>query len=270
MGIDFTKEGNIAKVGLNVPATNNALSTDVLVELCEIWDECKNDETIRVVIVYSALKKMFCSGMDINDSIPLLTGVRPLVTDKEKFLYDEATEFAGLGKALLKKRDLYKPVIAAINGWCLTGGFELAQACDLRMATVDAKFMAKETQLGIQPMGGGNINLPYIIGHGRAMEMNLTGDAYPASTMLEWGFLNKISPDQETLMMDAMALAEKLANNGPKSQRGIVQLNKLSRGLVLDEAYTKEFEIALPVFKSNDPIEGIQAMKEKRKPKYKN
>ena len=270
MGIDFTKEEHIAKVGFNFPETYNSLTTNILCNLCDIWDDCQRDEKIRVVIIYSALEKIFCSGMDINDSLPLLVGQRPLVTEKEKFLYDEATEFAGFSKALLKKRTLIKPIIAAINGLCLTGGFELAQACDIRMGTLDSKYQAKETQLGIQPMSGGNVNLPYIIGNGRAMEMNLTGDAYPASTMLEWGFLNKISPDKETLLNDATDFANKLAANGPMSQRGIVRMNKEQRGLTLDEAYTKEVEIAFPIFRSGDPDEGIQAMKEKRKPNYKN
>ena len=270
MGIDFVQEGSIAKVGINVPETLNALSSDLLVELCHIWDKCQNNEEIRVVIIYSALDKIFCSGLDINDSIPLFTGQRPLLTENEKYLYDEASEFAGFSKALLKKRTLFKPIIAAINGWCITGGFELSQACDIRLGTEDSKYMAKETQLGIQPMSGGNIHLPLIIGNGRAMEMNLTGDAYPARTMFEWGFLNKISSDKENLMKDAMDFANKLAANGPMSQRGIVQLNREQRGLTLNEAYKKEVEIALPVFKGSDPDEGIQAMKERRTPNYKN
>jgi len=270
MGIDYKKEGHIGMVGLNVPESYNALSTKLLCDLCDIWDECQRDDEVRVVIVYSSLPKMFCAGMDVNDSIPLLTGKRPLATDQEKFLYDEATEFAGFSKALLKKRTLIKPIIAAINGLCLTGGFEMASACDIRMGTADSKYQAKETQLGIQPMSGGNINLPLIIGNGRAMEMNLTGDAYPAQTMLEWGYLNKISPDKETLMKDAIEFANKLAANGPMSQRGIVKLNKDQRGLTLVEAYKREVEIALPVFRGGDPDEGIQAMRDKRKPNYKN
>lgn len=269
MGIDFSKQGQVALVGLNAPETFNALSTELLCDLCDIWDKCQQDHEIRVVVIYSVLPKMFCAGMDINDSIPLLTGQRPLVTDKEKYLYDEATEFAGFAKALLKKRTLFKPIIAAINGLCLTAGFELVQACDIRFGTADSKYQAKETQLGIQPMSGCNINLPGIIGNGRAMEMILTGDAYPASTMLEWGFLNRISPDKEALMKDVIEFANKLAANGPMSQRGIVRLNKEQRGLTLNEAYKREIEIALPVFRGGDPEEGIRAMQEKRRPVYK-
>ncbi len=270
MGIDFEKAGPVAKVGINSPETKNALANDLMFELGKVWDLCEQDDEIRVVVLYSGLKDIFCSGMDIKDSIPVFTGQRPPATENEKYLYDDSNNFAGLAKAMLKTRTMYKPIIAAINGLCLTGGFEMAQACDLRIGTADSKYSAKETQLGIQPMSGGNINLPYLIGHGRAMEMNLTGDVYPASTMLEWGFLNRLYPDKETMMQEAMKLAEKLAANGPMSQRGICRLNKESRGLPHEQAYAKEIEIALPVFRGGDPVEGISAMFEKRKPNYKN
>lgn len=268
MSIDFEKVGPVAKVGINFPETKNALANDMMIELGGVWEICEKDDEIRVVILYSGLDDIFCSGMDIKDSIPVLNGQRPPVTENEKYLYDESNNFAGFAKVMLKTRTLYKPIIAAINGYCLTGGFEMAQACDLRIGTADSKYMAKETQLGIQPMSGGNINLPYLIGHGRAMEMNLTGDAYPASTMLEWGFLNKVCPDKETMMQEAMRLAERLAANGPMSQRGICRLNKESRGIPLEEAYAKEIEISLPVFRGGDPVEGIKAMYEKRKPNF--
>lgn len=266
MVIDFTKAGHVAKVGINSPQTRNALANDMMMELWQAWDQCEADEEIRVVILYSGLDDIFCSGMDIKDSIPILTGQRKPETENEKQLYDN--NFAGFARAMLKTRTLYKPVIAAINGLCLTGGFEMAQACDLRMGTADSRYMAKETQLGIQPMSGGNINLPYIIGHGRAMEMNLTGDAYPASTMLSWGFLNWVYPDKAAMMEGAMKLAEKLAGNGPMSQQGICRLNKESRGIPHEEAYAKEIEIALPVFQGGEPLEGIKAMFEKRKPRF--
>jgi enoyl-CoA hydratase len=270
MGIEFAKEGHIARVGINVPETKNALSTDMLVDLYNVWAECQSDENIRSVLVYSVLPDIFCSGMDIRDSIPLLTGRRPLSTDNEKFLYSDESNLTGFSKALLKVRDLVKPVIAAINGYCITGGFELAMGSDLRIATEDAKFQMRETRLGIQPMSGGNIFLPAIVGDTRALEILLTGDAYPASKMLEWGFLNKVVPTKKELMEEALALAEKLAGNGPKSQRGIVKLNRLARGLTLEDAFRLEIEIALPVFRSNDPVEGINAQKEKRKANFEN
>ena len=172
MSIEFTKEGHIAKVGLNIPETKNAVTTDLMVGMCDAWDECQRDEAIRAVVVYSVLPDIFCAGFDIDDSIPLLTGRRPLRSDKEKFLYSEADGLRGYNKAVLRVRDLIKPVIVAINGWCLTIGFELSMGANLRIATEDAKFQIRETRLGIMPCGGANIFLPEIIGstprHGSA------------------------------------------------------------------------------------------------------
>ncbi len=269
MAIDFEKKRHVAKVGLNNPKNLNAITTDLCMELCDVWDTCQNDPDIRVVVVYSALEKIFCSGMDINDTIPLLTCERSPSNDKEKYLFDPSTEFAGFSKALLKRRTLYKPVIAAINGRCFTAGFELSQACDLRMGTADSTYMAKESQLGLLPMSGGNIFLPTLIGSGRALEMNLTGDPYPASTMLNWGFLNRVAPDKSILLRDAQDFAEKLASNGPMALQRMVELNRAQRGLTLNDALSKEVELALPVYKSDAPKEGFKAMQEKRKPKFK-
>jgi enoyl-CoA hydratase len=268
MGLEFTKEGHIAKVGLNVPKTKNAFSCDLLMELCKVWDECQKDDVIRSVVLYSALPDVFCSGIDMTDSLPLLTGHRLPCNSIEKFLFNEEDCFAGYGKALLKERVLMKPIIAAINGWCLTSGFEMIMGADLRIASEDAKFQMRGTKLGIQAMGGANVLLPAIVGNTRALEILLTGEVYSASTMMEWGFLNKIIPTGDYLIEEAMDLAERLAGFGPKSQQGMIKLNRLARGLSLEEALNLEFEIALSVLKSSDPLEGIRAQQEKRKAKF--
>jgi enoyl-CoA hydratase len=268
MGLKFTKVGHVATVGLNVPETKNALCAELLMELSQAWDECQKDDIIRSVVLHSVLPDVFCSGMDLTDTLPLLTGHKPPANSVERFLFNEEDGFAGYGKALLKKRELMKPIIAAINGWCLTSGFELTMGADLRIASIDAKFQMRGTKLGVQAMGGGNILLPAIVGNTRALEILLTGDVYPASKMLDWGFLNKIVPTGDYLLEEAMALAEKLAGCGPKSQRGIIKLTRLAQGLPLEEAFKLEFEIALPVLRSNDPAEGIRAQKEKRQAKF--
>jgi enoyl-CoA hydratase len=161
-----------------------------------------------------------------------------------------------------------KPIIAAINGWCLTSGFEMTMGTDLRIANEDAKFQMRGTKLGIQAIGGGNIFLPTIVGNSRALEILLTGDVYSASRMLYWGFLNKVVPAREYLMEEAMDLAERLAASGPLSQQGIIKVNRLMQGLSLEAALHLEFEIALSVLKSSDPVEGIRAQQEKRKPDF--
>lgn len=268
MGLEFTKEGHVAKVGLNVPETKNALSSNLLMDLCDAWDECQKDDMIRSVVVYSVLPDVFCSGMDLRDSLPLLTGDRPPGNSVEKFLFNEKDGFAGFSKALLKKRALMKPVIAAINGWCLTSGFELTMSADLRIASEDAKFQMRGTKLGVQAIGGANILLPAIVGNTRALEILLTGSVYPASTMLDWGFLNKIVPAGNYLLAEAMDLAETLAGCGPKSQWGIIKVSRMMQGLPLKDALQLEFETALRILRSNDPVEGLCAQKEKRKANF--
>jgi enoyl-CoA hydratase/carnithine racemase len=268
MGLEFTKEGHVAKVGLNVPKTKNAFSCDLLMELCKAWDECQKDDVIRSVVLYSALPDVFCSGMDIIDSLPLLTGGRPPKNNIEQYLFSEENGFAGYRKALLIKRDLIKPVIAAINGWCITGGFEMTMGADLRIASEDAKFQMRGTKLGIQAIGGANILLPAIIGSTRSLEIMLTGNVYSPNMLLDWGFLNKVVPAGDYLLEEAMDLAERLAGYGPKSQQGMIKLNRLAKGLSLEEALNLEFEIALSVLRSSDPMEGIRAQQEKRKAKF--
>jgi enoyl-CoA hydratase len=240
----------------------------MLMDLCNIWDECQNDDRVRVVVVYSALPDIFCAGMDIKTSIPLLTGTKQPSTETEEYLFSEKEKFIGFSKALLKVKDLDRPVIAAINGWCLTGGFELAMGCELRIATEDAKFQMRETTLGIMPMSGSNIFLPLQVGSARALEILLTGNVFTAAKLLEWGFLNKIVQGKEQLLEEAMSLAEKIASNGPKSIRGMVKLHRQIYGLTLQEAFSREIAFAMPVFKSEEPVEGFKAQKERRTPNF--
>lgn len=265
MGVEFTREGNVAKVGLNTPGTKNALGCDTLLELFRVWEECRKDDAVRAVVFYSALPDIFCSGMDLRDVIPILTGVRAPATEGEKWLVSNEK---AVGLAMLKYKDLDRPVIAAVNGYCLTGGFEMVMGCELRVASDDAVFQMRETTLGIMPMGGSNVFLPLQVGQTRALEILLTGNNFSAGTLHEWGFLNRVVP-REKLMDEAMGLAERIAGNGPRSVRAMVRCSREIVGKSLEEAMKAEFMIAAPVFMSEDAREGVRAQKEKRKPVFK-
>jgi len=265
MGIDFVKEGRIVKVGLNVPETKNALGPDVMLELYRAWEECGKDDAVRAVVLHSNLPDIFCSGMDLRTAIPILTGVRAPETEGEKWLISDA---AAVGKSMLKVREMHKPVIAAVHGYCLTGGFEMVMGCELRVGADDAVFQMRETTLGIMPIGGSNVFLPIQVGQTRAMEILLTGDNFSARTLYEWGFLNRVAP-RERYMDEAMALAERIAGNGPLSQRSMVKCSREIVGKSFDEAMNIELEIGMPVFMSDDAREGVRAQKEKRKPEFK-
>jgi enoyl-CoA hydratase len=265
MAIDFIKEGHIAKVGLNMPETKNALGPDTLLDLNKIWEECQRDHEVRVVVLYSALPDIFCSGMDLRTAIPILTGVRKPETEAEKWLLND---WKDVGKSMLKTKTLDRPVIAAIHGYCLTGGFEMAMGCELRVASDDAVFQMREPTLGIMPIGGSNVFLPMQVGQARAMEILLTGGNFAAKTLYEWGFLNRMVP-RDRLMDEAMALAERIAGNGPTSIRGMVRCSREIQGKSLTDALEAEVTIGIPIFMSDDAREGVRAQKEKRRPDFK-
>lgn len=265
MALLFDKEGHIAKVGLNRPEQKNALDPGILQELHQAWERINQDDDIRVAVLYSALPEIFCSGMDLKTAIPVLTHARDPENDEERWLRDG---FGGeVGEAMLKFSFVKKPVIAAINGYCLTGGFEMVMGADLRVASYDAVFQMREASLGIMPIGGGNVFLPRIVSPCRALEVLLTAGNFDAQTLYEWGFLNRVVKRAE-LMPTAMALAEKIAANGPLATQGIIRCAREIRNVDLNTAFDREVKIGTPIFASEDAREGVRAQKERRKPDF--
>jgi enoyl-CoA hydratase len=264
MSLIYEKEGHIAKVGLNRPKERNALDPEILMNLHKTWVDINQDDMIRVVILYSCLPDIFCSGMDLKAAIPILTGVKAPETDAERWLIDVG---AHVGESMLKPNIVKKPVIAAINGYCLTGGFEMVMGADLRIASDDAIFQMREASLGIMPVGGSNIYLPRMITPCRALEILLTADNFSADTLCSWGFINKVVPRHE-LMDASLKLAGRIAGNGPLAVQGIVRCYREIRDMTYKEAFRREIEIGMPVFGSLDAREGILAQKEKRTPNF--
>ncbi|MDA8126888.1 MAG: enoyl-CoA hydratase-related protein [Deltaproteobacteria bacterium] len=264
MGLNYEKEGHIAKVGLNRPKEKNALDPQILLDLHQAWQDINGDERIRVVILHSCLPDIFCSGMDLRTAIPILTRMRKPETEAERWLAGFGPQVA---EAMLKPSIVKKPVIAAVNGYCLTAGFEMIMGADLRLASEDALFQMREASLGIMPTGGANVYLPRILTPCRAMEVLLTADNYPAQILYEWGFLNRVVPAAD-LMPTALAMAERIAGNGPLAIQGMIRCYRESREMGYTEAFRRELEIGVPVFGSADAREGIRAQKEKRKPNF--
>ncbi len=264
MGLAYEKQGHIALVGLNRPEAKNALDPATLMEMYQAWQDVNNDDQVRVAILYSCLPDIFCSGMDLRTAIPILTRAREPQTDAEQWLAGAGPR---VGEAMLKPNTVKKPVIAAVHGYCLTGGFETVMGADLRVASDDAVFQMREASLGIMPVGGANVYLPRTLAPCRALEILLTADNFTARTLLEWGFLNRVVAKDE--LMDAtMEMARRIAANGPLAVQGILRCWRETKDLPSPEAFRKELEIGLPVFASLDAREGIQAQKEKRKPNF--
>jgi len=264
MGLVYEKEGRIAKVGLDRPKEKNALDPRILMDMHLAWQDINADDSIRVAILYSCLPDIFCSGMDLGTAIPILTKVREPETEAEHWLARFGNH---VGEAMLKPSIVKKPVIAAINGYCLTGGFETIMGADLRIASEDAVFQMRESSLGIMPTGGSNVYLTRMLTPCRGLEILLTADHFSANTLLDWGFLNRVVPRGD-LMQAAMAMAERIAANGPLAVQGIIRCFRESQDLSTSEAFRKELEIGMPIFASLDAREGIRAQKEKRKPDF--
>jgi len=267
MSLIYEKHGHIAKLGLNRPKQLNALDPGILMELLQAWRDVNQDSSIRVAVLYSALPNIFCSGMDLKTSIPVLTKAREPENDAERWMAEGWDIDGEVAQAMLKNNIVDKPVIAAVHGYCLSGGFELVMGADLRIASTDAVFQMREASLGIMPTGGGNVFLPRHVSPCRALEILLTAGNYDAQTLYEWGFLNRVVP-KDRLMDTTLELAQKIADNGPLAVQGIIRLAREMRMMQMKDAFTREVEIGMPIFGSEDSREGVRAQKERRKPEF--
>jgi enoyl-CoA hydratase len=249
---------------MNRPAARNALSPEMLVRLSEAWHDFRDSPELRVAILTGAGDEDFCAGGDLKLTMPLVTGARKPETEWDHRLMGEPSCFTD---AILRGFELYKPVIAAVNGNALGGGTEITNACDLRVASENAVFGTPEAKVGLLPGGGSLTRLPRQIPYARAMEMLLLGDSFSAAEALEMGLLNYVVP-RDQLLPRALELAGKLAANGPLAVRKIKEGVMRSSGLPLEQAYAVENEVSAAVLSSRDAREGPRAFKEKRKPRF--
>ncbi len=259
------KKGHIALVTLNRPEAHNAFSPEMLVRLAGHWENIRDDPEIRVAVVTGAGEKAFCSGADLGQLIPLFSGARKPQDEWDRKLFEDRTILA---KGLLRDFDVTKPVIAAINGFAVAGGMELAQGTDMRIAADTAKLGVQEVKWAIFPGGGSTVRLPRQIPYARAMELLLTGDLITAQEAFDLGFLNRVVPRAQVLEA-AFALAEKIAANGPIAVQAIRKSARECQGRPEAEALAMESRFSAPVFKTEDAREGPRAFMEKRKPVYK-
>lgn len=251
----FEKQGNIAVVTVNRPKALNALNAATLQELADMFDELAKDETVYAVVLTGAGEKAFVAGADIS-FMKDLTAV-------------EAREFALLGQAAFNKiENLPQPVIAAVNGFALGGGCELAMSCDIRLASENAKFGQPEVNLGVPPGFAGTQRLPRLVGKGVAKELLYTADMIDAAEAHRIGLVNKVYVADE-LMAAAMKMAGKIAAKGQIAIR--LTKSAVNQGLEMDLArgMAYEAEVFGLVFSTEDQKEGMTAFLEKRKAEFK-
>jgi enoyl-CoA hydratase/carnithine racemase len=249
------RDGLVAIVTLNRPKVLNALNLHTIAELGRAVLDLKNDEHVRAVILTGAGDKAFIAGADINElAVQTATSARVFALAGQQVF--DAVE------------DLGKPVIAAINGYALGGGCELAMACTLRLAADTARLGQPEIHLGLIPGYAGSQRLARLVGKGKAMELILTGEPISASEAERIGLVNRVVASAD-LMNDAKALANQLAKNAPIATRYV--LEAVNRGLEMPFAEASAFEATLfgLVAATEDMREGTKAFLEKRKPDFK-
>ncbi len=245
----------IMRITIDRPKSLNALNAKTLEELGRVLDQAASDNEIRVLIITGAGDKAFVAGADITE----------IQTADE----DSVTRLGQLGhETLLKIQNLGKPVIAAVNGYALGGGCELALACTLRIGSENAIIGLPEISLGIMPGYGGTQRLTRITGIGRGFEMMLSGKPITANKALDWGLLNQVVP-QEQLAETTNQLALQLAKSAPLAMRAILDTVHQGIDLPLEEGLKIERDAFSKVCLTEDGREGTSAFLEKRKAIFK-
>jgi len=261
----YEKRDHIALITFNRPEKRNALSPETLVRLAEAWVDFRDDDSLRVAILTGSGETAFCAGGDLGRLMPLFTGAREPEDEWDHRLMDDVGRV--MSTALLRPFELYKPIIAAVNGFALAGGTEILQSTDIRIASSKASFGLSETQRGLVPGGGSMVRLPRQIPYCKAMEILLTGDRISADEALRIGFVNEVVAPEE-LMPRAFEFAERLSKNAPLALRAIKEAVIRTSGLPLDDAYRIEHEVSAVVMTSKDAQEGPRAFMEKREPVF--
>lgn len=247
------KEGHLAIVTINRPKALNALNSATLRDLDTVLKDLENDTDVYAVILTGSGEKSFVAGADISEM--------------KDFNEEQGKEFGELGnKVFLRLENLNKPVIAAIQGFALGGGCEIAMACDIRIASETALFGQPETGLGITPGFGGTQRLTRIVGLGKAKELIYTAKNIKAEEAYRIGLVNKIVPLEE-LMNEAKKMALNIIKNAPVAVR--LCKDAINRGIQvgIDEAVMIEAEDFGKCFATEDQFEGMTAFLERRKEK---
>ncbi|MEU7863621.1 crotonase/enoyl-CoA hydratase family protein [Nonomuraea sp. NPDC049141] len=240
----------VAVITINRPAARNAINGAVARGIAAALDELDARTDISAYVLTGA-GGYFSAGMDLKG---FLSGDFPVV---------EGRGFGGLAESPPKK-----PIVAAVEGYALAGGFELALSCDVIVASSESKFGLPEPKRGLVAGAGGIMRLPRRIPYHIAMELALTGDHYPASRLYELGLVNRITPAGEALD-GALELARKIAANAPLALAATKKVIIESQDWSLEEMFAKQGTIINPVFGSKDAMEGAAAFAEKRAPQWK-
>jgi len=249
----YEKQGALGMVTLNRPQRMNAINRQMVGELARLLEEVEADGGVRVIVVTGA-RSAFSSGADI----------------KERVENEDSAEMQrlGLGRVLRRMERMQQVFIAAVHGYALGGGCELALACDLRIASEDAQFGLPEVKLGILPGAGGTQRLPRLVGPARAKELMLLGEFISAQQALQWGLVNRVVA-RSSLLEEAVKLAQTLLQRPPLSLAMIKSCVNVGLQTDLDSGLAYEERCAWYLHSTEDRKEGMRAFVEKRAPIFK-
>lgn len=248
MSIDVTKNGPIATIRINRPDKLNALTLAMYDDLGRAFLEMKDDAGTRVVVLTGAGERAFCVGADLTESIPALASNK--------------MDISAWDPAHIKFPGFHKPVISAIRGLCMGGGFEIMLATDIRIAARTAIFQLPEPKHGFVPAGGTLVRLVRQIGYAHAMEIMLTAERFSAQDMLTKGVVNRIC-DADQVEPQAFEIAEKIAALSPGAVQTIKEAALTLQDLPLTEAFRQEAVLGQRTFTSADAKRGLAAFASK-------
>jgi enoyl-CoA hydratase len=250
------EDDGVAIITVNRPDKLNALNADTIQALGAVLREVHDDAAIRAVVLTGAGEKAFVAGADIAE----LSQMGPV----------DGVQVSRAGQVVFRMLELMpKPVIAAVNGFALGGGLELAMACHIRIASSRAKFGLPEAKLGIIPGYGGTVRLPRLVGRGRALELILTGDMIDAAEALRIGLVNRVE-EPEALLDAARTMARKMIANGPVALALAIEAVDHGMTVTIDEAQVLESNLFGLLASTEDMREGMQAFLDKRKAEFRN
>lgn len=254
----YEKKGHIAYITLNRPEVFNAENNQVKRELADIFADFNNDQKVWIAIVSGAGEKAFCAGSDVKEMVAIASsGANPFMAAEQEVVQEGLV-------------DVWKPMIAAIQGWCVGGGLELALVCDIRIATEDARFGLMEPKRGWPAGGGGTVRLPNQIPFAIAMEMILTGDTISAKRAYEAGLINQVVPTLDELMPAAERMAERILTCAPMAVR--YSKEQALRGFSVPNYVGLPMRKlgAVEIANSKDATAGAKAFAAKKTPKWQN
>ena len=250
--VELERRGPIALVTLNRPEARNAISPEVSRTMATVLDDVEADSGLRAVVL-TGRGEVFSAGADLK--VVAQGNANDIARGKGGF-------------AGIVTRDFPKPIIAAVNGAALAGGFEIVLSCDLVVAAESARFGIPEVKRGLMAAAGGLIRLPKRVPLAIALELAMTGDPVDAQRALQLGLVNRVVPSTR-VVDEAIALAERIGENSPIAVRNSRRLVREAAELSEDEGWKRTIELMMPVFESGDAIEGATAFAEKRPPVWK-